>query len=136
MYWRISSFPELQHLTPRELDDLLRDDMPDCQSWRLLLACVIRGWFSGFLFLLALVAALLYFFAADVSSFAPIVLTAFWISWTIGRYQWHLLRIRRQMRQYLRRRAAEGQPSPVCLHCGYAIFNDRAASCPECGATT
>ena len=48
-------------------------------------------------------------------------------------YQWHLIRIRGQLRIYLEQ-VARKQQLPLCLNCGYNLQGLPGPLCPECGA--
>lgn len=130
MYWRIRSFQELEHLSESERDRLLRDVV----GWRFTLRLWIRSLVEG---LLAggLLRILLYEFLRSVLSSAY----QFWLPLlmmpvcVVGVYQWHLIRIRGQLRIYLEQ-VARSQPLPMCLNCGYNLHGLPGPRCPECGA--
>ena len=126
MYWRIGSFPELQHLSDGERAELL--DV--CVGWRGATRNVVRSLAGGMI--LGVVAAGA---SAALAGNALFVASAFIIAWAVGTilaYQVYLIRFRGQLIIYLEQ-AAKTKRLPLCLNCGYNLTGLRDDRCPECG---
>lgn len=135
MYWRVSSLPELQHLSDDQRHQLLKERLGRGYSARLALRCLLRGLCFGLLaaFVVMLVAVGV---SAVPNAYTEVVIVVVSISiTTLGLYQFNLIRIRGQLRIYLLAQREQGVRLPVCVNCGYAV-QDGQASCPECGAAT
>ncbi|MEM1356222.1 MAG: hypothetical protein AAGH88_15210 [Planctomycetota bacterium] len=134
MYWRISSFPELGHLSDSERDQLLGSTIGRGLMVKLALSCVLRGLLAGLL-----VTGVVVTWTAGASSppsgILAVILSPICVALlSLGLYQFSLIRIRGQLRIYLHQQRQLGKPIPVCLKCGYAV-DEQAGRCPECGAT-
>lgn len=132
MYWRISRFPELQHLSEEERRALLRERVGRGFTARLALSCVSRGLFLGLLIALAILIATATVSPTSPSYLVPLVVVFAWLSASLCLYQFFMIRIRGQLRGYFQEEQLKGRRSPVCLSCGYAVHQSQTA-CPECG---
>lgn len=127
MYWRIRSFPELEHLTDDERDALLREHSG--QRTVTTISLVARSIALGILLGVLMMPFLRLFL--DVRG-------VMWIT-PIGTllcmamvYQFHLIRIRGQLIMYLEQ-ASKRDRLPMCLKCGYNLRGITSERCPECG---
>lgn len=137
MYWRVSSLPELQHISDDQRHQLLKERLGRGYSARLALRCLLRGLCFGLLaaFVVMLVAVGV---SAIPNAYTEVVIVVVSISIaTLGLYQFNLIRIRirGQLRIYLQAQREQGVRLPVCVNCGYAA-RDQQVTCPECGAAT
>lgn len=138
MYWRISSFPELQHLSESDRARLIR------QRCGLLFYVKLLG----FSFAMAVVSLILLFIAFGVVEQVllggSLILPDWWylvflpttlFLLVLGWYLYVITRIRGQLRLYLMEHRGKGMDIPMCLNCGYAVAVGQVR-CPECGAGT
>jgi len=136
MYWRLDSLPELQHLSDAQRKTLLRKNLSKAMPARLWIGSAARAFCLSML-LSALIAAMLDWAQAAGPVHDIIVLATFivlLILFTCAIYQFMLIRIRGQLREYLLELRTLGIRLPVCVRCGYAL-DDEAERCPECGAS-
>lgn len=129
MYWRISSFLELQHLSEEDRARLLREHL----GWRTPTLVVVRSVFFGLL-----LASFVGVGTARLLSLPTS--TAFWFSagyllvFATAIYQFQLIWIRGALRVFLEEHA-EVNPLPLCINCGYNVHGLVSNRCPECGHT-
>ena len=126
MYWRMSSFPELDHLSDAERCELLRRRVILRGQIKLILLSLLSGVCGGV------------FTAGLFASFFNGGFLLGWLVtaplWSILVYQIYLIRIRGQLLLYLQT-AASRQRLPMCLRCGYNLEGVTSGRCPECGTT-
>ena len=124
MYWTITSFPELYHLSETDRRELLRR----YGARRAMLWIGIRSLVFG------LYAAIISAGVVAAAGLRPIVafLLVFPI-WVVLIYQMQIIWIRGHMRIYLEE-TARSQKLPLCLNCGYSTQGLTRERCPECGA--
>jgi predicted RNA-binding Zn-ribbon protein involved in translation (DUF1610 family) len=127
MYWRIQSFPELEHLPPEAREQMVQRSMGWANSLRLLLWVafiaglwtLIIGGLAGLLFL-------------PRRGLPPWWYLGLWAFFAVASYQYRLIRIRGQLIMFLEK-TARHKPLPMCLRCGYDLKGLTASRCPECG---
>ena len=124
MYWRISRFPELGHLSEDDRDTPIRN----AGGRRTYIRVIAQGVFFGLIFGII---------TAQTTPAAPWIRGlaggAVLVVVAVGWYQFILWRMRIAMRLAIMD-GLEGERVPTCLKCGY---NSREASqdrCTECGA--
>ena len=135
MYWRIHGFPELQHLGDAERDQLLRSHLRRGLEIRLALSSLLRGLCLSFLLGFAILALSSGFKGSGRSIAYLLIYPLLWAVFSVGFYQFNLIRIRGQLRIYLIEQRQQGVRVPVCVKCGYAVHQGQRA-CPECGEPT
>jgi len=129
MYWRISSFPELDHLADDERRVLLRR-----YAGRKLMIGLLARSICGGVLLILLGGGI----AGSVFSWRPswpllVYLVPLLVPGAIALvYQYHLIRLRGALIVYLEE-AARHQRLPMCLRCGYNLKGISGSRCPECG---
>jgi len=127
--WRLSSMPELSHLSEPDRRALLRravnlDARVRMVVQPLFLSLVIAGMTS------AAVHVVLNRRYPEVTIF---LFGTTWPVLFVVLYQFLLLRIRVHVRLEVMR-GFEGRQLPVCLKCGYDLKGLAESKCPECGA--
>lgn len=126
MYWRIRSFPELDHLPESVRDELVRTHLRTWQVVRLIVQCILLG---------AVFASFAVLFMALMLRLDTLLLWA-WpvvaVFFSALIYQFRLIRIRGQLLMYLEQ-AAKRERLPMCLGCGYNLRGMMSDRCPECG---
>jgi hypothetical protein len=127
MFWRISSFPELEHLSDENRREILHKARAGWRVAWLIIASAIAG---------AGVSSCLVGTLLATNSIAPtfgvVAFASLWFFSAAALYQIDLIRIRGQLRIYLEK-AAQSQQLPLCLNCGYDITGLTGRRCPECG---
>jgi len=124
LYWRVSRFPELEHLTPAERSRLLRR----VGLWRLYLAIVVAGLVAG---LIAAVVVVSLLPPAYRGTPGPWALTVAAVVLLV--HAGAMMGLRRVLRRTLRGLAGR-ERLPACLACGYPLTGFSGDRCPECGA--
>lgn len=127
MFWRIESFPEMQHLSSEDRKRLVRD----CAPRRYLFGMIMESLLWGGGYVAAVSGGVTYCMGM------PDVLIggASWGGFVLGAalvYQFKLIRLRGQMRIHLEKLARQ-QRLPMCLNCGYDHEGLVSDTCPECG---
>jgi hypothetical protein len=131
LYWRLSSLPELGHLTPDQRRRLIRRHVG--RWWPRMLARSLALGFIGavlLVFMLGMVGAL-----ADATG--PLFVGGFCTLCTAASvflYQIQMRAIRVDLHRFLKRAFHDGG-LPVCLCCGYDLRGIERPTCPECGAS-
>jgi len=133
MHWRISSFPELEHLSDAERLQILRRHVGWWFYVKAIFISIIQGLAVGIVLSFPLNICA-YYLGASNKTFEIIgfVTSLAIISGIIGSYQYFINRVRGQLRMYLEK-AAKEQPLPLCMNCGYNIEGAKESRCPECG---
>lgn len=125
MYWRISSFPELDHLADADRRALIREHA----GWKLTIKMIGRSLLGGTAMMVigcAIVGNVyLWQLAALLSPF-------FFALGSVMAYQYSLIRIRGQLIMFLEE-ARRHERLPMCLRCGYNLQGISGSRCPECG---
>ena len=125
MYWRIRSFPELEHLPESVRDELVRTHSRTSHVVRFVVYCAILGTLIGSM----AVACLIQLFHSVLFLWLWPVVAVFFSALI---YQFRLIRIRGQLLMYLEQ-AAKRERLPMCLGCGYNLRGMTSDRCPECG---
>lgn len=138
MYWRFADFPELQHLSDAERKHLLKQYTGRVYMIRFGIYCLSSGFFICLLGFgaLSVLWQLLGSNASPpaLSSFEiAVILTSSWLFVSAAWYQFLMIRTRGQLRIYLSSVRQQGEKLPLCLNCGYAVYQT-TGRCPECGA--
>jgi len=124
--WKISSIPELEHLTPRQRRQAIRDATRGGR----------RLGMAGF----SLVMGLLMGGCAGQFSYDHVGLNlSIWIALVTAVlaaavfHQYQIARIRISVRIQIKEGLA-GERLPACLRCHYDLRGTTVSRCPECGA--
>jgi hypothetical protein len=133
IYWRISSFPELNHLDPVEKADALSRipgwTYPLIIFGSFAVAMVVGG-------IAAAIASVITLARGSRDAGPAWTLSIFslvgWATW-LAAYLWQIRRVRRAMRGEIAR-AFRGQKPPFCFACGYELRATTGGACPECGS--
>ena len=132
MIWRLSSLPELQHLTQAQRVALIRSSIGPRFELRMWITSVIKGFALSVLLIIVVSIALTATGAQPANSVAMLLPLMLWPVFAVGLFQFSMIRIRGQIRLYLCDQRTLAVKPPVCLKCGYAV-EDSAERCPECG---
>lgn len=116
LYWRIRSFPELDHLTEQQKSTLLKQFV----GWRLLTKQIARCLLFGVV-ATALVASFSWLFAFPVGIAVALAIYLFEIGCVRVDLQTQIIE------------AYRGSQLPICLNCGYDLREIKTKQCPECG---
>ena len=127
MYFRLTSLPELQHLTPRERRKLIRASVGSSIVYR------IAAKSFGLGLILGIVGMNLIHGLWLRNSFpgwiTQLLITAVA---TVLIYCTSLIRIRGGVLMYLEQYGKDSR-LPMCLNCGYSLEGIASETCPECG---
>ncbi|GMU20043.1 MAG: hypothetical protein AMXMBFR13_01440 [Phycisphaerae bacterium] len=127
MYWRIESFPELEHLPPEAREQIVQRSLGWGNSLRLLLWVVfIAGLWT---LIIGGLAGMLFLPRRGLPTWWYLCI---WGLFAIAVYQYRLIRIRGQLIMFLEK-TARHKPLPMCLRCGYDLTGLTTSRCPECG---
>lgn len=125
LYWRISSFPELEHLSEQDRAQVIKR----CVPWRIWLGLMVRCFAVGgvcSLLLTGLAAGLL-----ELPGLSPLFECSLPVT-LIVLYQVQMILIRGSLRTFLEK-AARTEPLTFCIGCGYNLIGNKSDRCPECG---
>ncbi len=125
MYWRISSFPELDHLSADERQLLLRRHAG--RRWTVKI--IAFAMMAGFVLSLAAMGILA---AVQPVPLAPYLIGCTFLAGSVITYQVSMMIIRAQLRSVLAD-TARRERLPMCLKCGYNLKGIASTRCPECG---
>jgi DNA-directed RNA polymerase subunit RPC12/RpoP len=132
--WATSRFPELNHLTAEQRQQLLGK----IRHTRVTVHLIAQGVTLGVVGGLVVGFGTLDGTVAVIGSTSELLIRsacALVVAGVVGCvvYQVQLHRIRSEVRSTIKREL-EGERVPVCLNCGYDVQGARDPRCPECGA--
>ena len=127
MFWLISRFPELEHLSPEQRAVLL-SRLPRWFHLKLVLRSLLIG------LLPSVVVAALSIDRLDWPINPGLAVLAPWALAGALIYQWQIARVRGHLRRSLKT-LLKGDTAPFCLNCGYNLTANHSEICPECGAS-
>lgn len=133
MIWRLSSLPELQHLTQAQRVALIRSSIGKRFEFQMWVNSAVKGFALSFFLFFLVIIALNATGIRPSGSYEALLAFLLWPVFTVGVFQFGMYRIRGQIRLYLHDQRTLGVKPPVCLKCGYAV-EDTSNRCPECGA--
>jgi hypothetical protein len=128
MWFRLSSLPQLQHLSPEQRKVLLAQVGAGKIVRGIIFRAVAMGVLAG-LVASSIVGSMTN--RSDLLSALGFVVGAAVVGFAV--YGWLLIRVHGQLIQYFAQIRKE-QRLPVCIKCGYDLEGSQAKTCPECGA--
>jgi hypothetical protein len=125
MLWKVSQFPELEHLEPGQRAAVLRR-VPWWTYW----VMVVRAYLLG-----SMIATVVGAVGLRGLPWALTIVTVVVVGVTTG--VWYYLRQIGDLRGRMREQIAiefSGRRPPFCFGCGYDLRGSGGETCPECGA--
>ena len=124
--WKISSIPELEHLTPEQRRRAIGSASRRLQRLRMVTSPVVMGALIG-----TIAGLKCYHYAGRDLAICAAIVSALFAAAVL--YQYQIARIRISLRAQIKDSLA-GERLPACLRCHYDLRGTTESRCPECGA--